>query len=259
MLYNTDIGIIVLILFVFLILFTYIGIQAGKARQRQKVTISEHSEIIVSILALQGLLLAFTFSVASDRFEARRTAIVAEASAIRNAILMADLYPAGERLPFRQDMRRYLEARIGIYESGRNRARTAQAVSASRRYHYALWSRMVRLSTNMAYQIPTEQMLQALSQIVDRGVIREGARRARVPDTIAVLLLVQSLATAFFVGYVNGGRRKADWLAIVLFHALVSMVIYVTLDLDRPLQGLTRLNEIHQILVNDRELFKNSE
>lgn len=259
MLYNTDIGVIVLILFACQFVFTYFGIRLGAVRQKRQITISEHSELIVSILALQGLLLAFTFSMASDRFEARRTAIVSEASAIRTAVLMADLYPPGEQQLFRQDLRGYLEARIQIYESGRNRARTAQATNTSRRFLRSLWGRMARLSTNMTYQIPTEQMLQALSQMQDRGIIREGARRARVPDTIATLLLIQSLATAFFVGYVNGGRRKVDWLTITLFHVLVSMVIYVTLDLDRPLQGLTRLNEIHQLLQNDRELFKGNE
>ena len=58
-----------------------------------------------AVFGLLGLLIAFTFSGAATRFEARRHLIVAEANTISTAYLRVDLLPAdaGER-------RRVLEA-----------------------------------------------------------------------------------------------------------------------------------------------------
>jgi hypothetical protein len=256
MLYNTDVWIIVLVLFILLLLFTYIGLRMGKTRNKKKVIINEHSEIIVSSLALQGLVLAFTFSVSSARFEARRHAIISEASGIRLAVRTADLYPPEERLLFRRELQGYLEARIEIFKSGRNNIRLAKARRISEEHRNNLWALITQNSTNPAYQLPTEQMLATMKEMIERSILREGARLARVPDSIVLMLLVQSIASAFFIGYVNSGQKKPDLLTIVLFHILVTMVIYITLDLDRPLQGLTRLEDIHEILISTRELFK---
>lgn len=256
MFYNTNVVLLVLVLFIFLIFFTYLGLRRGRAKRQKKVEINEHSEIIVSLLALQGLLLAFTFSVASDRFEARRQAIVYEASSIRLAVRMADLYPAEERINFRRDLQGYLESRIDFFNAARNIELSAKALKTSDYYRNNLWMRITRLSSDMTYQIATEQMLTALKEMIEKSIIREGARRARVPDSIVLMLFIQSLATAFFIGYVNGNYQKPDMFLIVVFHLLVALVIYVTLDLDRPLQGLTHLQDIHDILVSNRELFE---
>ena len=46
-----------------------------------------------TLLGLLGLLLAFTFSMASSRFDTRRQVIVQEANDIGTVILRTDIYP----------------------------------------------------------------------------------------------------------------------------------------------------------------------
>src|SRR5262245_61086788 len=68
-----------------------------------------------AILGLLGLLLAFTFSGSSARFDARRELIVQEVNAIDTAYRRLDLLSPEAQPALREDFRRYLDARLAVY------------------------------------------------------------------------------------------------------------------------------------------------
>jgi hypothetical protein len=68
-----------------------------------------------AVFGLMGLLVAFTFSSAASRFEARRQMIVLETNAIGTAYLRLDLLPAGDQPQLREDFRSYVDARLSVY------------------------------------------------------------------------------------------------------------------------------------------------
>src|SRR4051812_21510044 len=63
--------------------------------------------IDAAVFGLMGLLIAFTFSGAASRFDARRTQIVDEANCIGTAWLRVDLLPAGVQPLMREKFRQY--------------------------------------------------------------------------------------------------------------------------------------------------------
>ncbi|GAA3972402.1 hypothetical protein GCM10022407_17750 [Hymenobacter antarcticus] len=256
MLYTTHTTLLVSLLFGALLVFTGIGLRVGKWRSAYATATDEQSVAVASLLALQGLLLAFTFAMAGTRFEARRGAIIDVATSLHTAILRADLYPAAERQGFRQDLRQYLESRIRYAESPREKAPIAAALAQSEFYAQRLWARTVRLSPEPEYQIATEQMIAALNTVFEHGLARQASLRARVPDPIVYMLFIISLATAFFTGYVGTNRRKFDWLAVAVFHLLVGLVVYITLDLDRPRRGLIRTTDMQELFTELRQQFR---
>ena len=65
-----------------------------------------------AIFALMGLLLAFTFSGAAARFDARRMLIVEESNAIGTAWLRLDALPAEDQPSLREKFRQYVDARV---------------------------------------------------------------------------------------------------------------------------------------------------
>src|SRR5512137_431463 len=69
-----------------------------------------------AVFALLGLLLAFTFSGAASRFDARRQLIVEEANAVGTAWLRLDLLPANAQPELRDLFRRYLDSRLAVYQ-----------------------------------------------------------------------------------------------------------------------------------------------
>src|SRR5512134_3830379 len=68
-----------------------------------------------AVFALLGLLIAFTFSGAASRFDARRQLIVEETNNIGTAYLRLDLLPASAQPAIRENFRRYLDSRLEVY------------------------------------------------------------------------------------------------------------------------------------------------
>ncbi len=87
-------------LFLGMSLFSIICYRFGHRRRQEEDAPSEVSGAIIgAVFALLGLLIAFTFSGAYSRFDARRQLIVQEANAIGTAYLRLDLLPVLPKLP----------------------------------------------------------------------------------------------------------------------------------------------------------------
>ncbi len=70
-----------------------------------------------AVFGLMGLLVAFTFSGAGARFDARRHLIGQETNVIGTAYLRVDLLPAAAQPELRDDFRNYVDARLGYYRN----------------------------------------------------------------------------------------------------------------------------------------------
>src|SRR5205807_6911104 len=68
-----------------------------------------------AVFGLMGLLVAFTFSGAASRFDARRQLIVEESNTIGTAYLRVDLLPAQSQASLRDAFRQYVDARVATY------------------------------------------------------------------------------------------------------------------------------------------------
>src|SRR6186997_1060232 len=67
------------------------------------------TEVESAVFALLGLLIAFTFSGAANRFDDRRKLVALEVNAIGTAWLRIDLLPAEAQPGMRELFRRYLD------------------------------------------------------------------------------------------------------------------------------------------------------
>jgi hypothetical protein len=68
-----------------------------------------------AIFGLLGLLVAFTFSGASARFDTRRDLIVEETNAIGSAYLRLDLLSAEAQSALQALFRQYVDVRLAVY------------------------------------------------------------------------------------------------------------------------------------------------
>jgi len=255
--YETAAEVLVTILLVLMLVCIYAGWKVGLKRMKTNAE-REGSAMGTTISAMLGLLaflLAFTFGMSASRYDTRRENIVDEANAIGTAILRADLYPEEERTAFRNDFHHYLEARIRYFEVGQDIVEAEKAKSEADTYGTQLWARAAKLSHQPDRYAATLQMIPALNDMLDISTTRLMAELARVPDSIVTMLFVLSLATAFYLGYSSAGKERLDWFVAVGFCVLTSVVVYITLDLDRPRRGLIRLNTSHQAMMELRKLF----
>ena len=105
--YNTPAGIIVLILFILMMISNLVGYQLKLYYNKKTSGLlpDEPTSAEGALLGLLALLLGFTFSMSSSRYDTCRQIIVEEANDIGTAILRADLYPDSIRNLFRADFK----------------------------------------------------------------------------------------------------------------------------------------------------------
>ncbi|MHC0440205.1 bestrophin-like domain [Flavobacterium sp. 3-210] len=252
---QTDAGVIALLLFILMIISSFIGKKVGNYI-RNKRPPTEKSTETSTLVALLFFLLAFTFGMSSDRYNSRRQVVVEEANDIGTAILRSDLYPDSTRALFRKDFKDYVEARISYYEAGPNIKGILKADSLSQVISGKLWKRATDLSKDPNNLAATQQMIPALNTMIDVTTTRLSGEKAKVPQSILIMLFFLSIITAFYGGYSEGRNGRIDWLIQIGFCLLVSLVVLFTLDLDRPRRGFVNLDAPNQTIIDLRKNFE---
>lgn len=207
-----------------------------------------------AVFTLIGLLLAFTFSGAASRFEDRRHLITAETNAIGTAYLRIDLLPADAQPGMRDAFRRYVDDRLETYRNPEDREATKASLAEDVALQNEIWAAAVKAS--LRSDAPTQAamlMLPALNEMIDIATSRLVATRNHPPPIIFLLLAGLTLVGALLVGYGTSVNRDRTWLHTVVFAAILSLTIYVIVDLEFPRLGLIRVDAADQALVDLRD------
>jgi hypothetical protein len=205
-----------------------------------------------AVFALLGLLLAFTFSGAASRFEARRFYIDSEANAIGTAYLRLDLLSEEAQPPLRDLFRRYTENRTTVYQ-GTDIDAVPRKLAEGAALQADIWKQAVaacRLpgSASQAAML----LLPALNEMIDITATRVTATNNHPPGIIYLLLVTMSLIGAMLVGYGTSANKDRSLLHQGTFALVTSLAIFVIVDLEYPRLGLIRIDGADQALVDVR-------
>ena len=233
-----------------------LGRYAGKLwRKEEEEPRGGVNSLLAALFALFGFILAFTFGMSGNRYDNVRNITVQEANDIGTAVLRADLYSDSVRNAFRTDFKTYLEARIAYYENVADTILFYKAKEDAAKAAGALWSRVMQQSKLPNMLIPSNNMIPALNSMFDIATTRDVALKARVPDVIVYMLFILALASSFIAGFTSLAIRHKDWIVVAGFALLSSMIIYITLDLGRPLRGIIKSDVGEQAILDLRKMF----
>ena len=207
--------------------------------------------------ALLGLLLAFTFSGAATRFDARRAQIVEEANDIGTAWLRLDLLPQAAQPKLRDAFRRYVDSRLGIYRSiaDSDFAAARATYERSAALQNEIWTDAVAACREAPSQASIV-LLPALNAMIDITTTRLAATEMHPPRIIYVVLGAISLVCALLAGYEMGASAARSWLHICGFAVILAFTLYVILDFEYPRLGLIRIDDFDRFLVQVRASMK---
>jgi hypothetical protein len=209
-----------------------------------------------AVFALFGLLIAFTFSGASSRFDVRRDLIIQEANAIGTAYLRLDLLPPDAQPALRGLFRAYLEARLAAYGSLPDLKAARAHLDRSTALQAEIWSR----ATEAARAAPSPAVLSlvvpALNEMFDITTTRLAAMRLHPPLVVYVLLYGLGLAASFVAGLSLTGATRFAWTHSAVFALVIAATVYVILDLEFPRLGLVRVDDFDRFLVDVLEGMK---
>jgi hypothetical protein len=204
-----------------------------------------------AVFGLLGLLLAFSFSGAASRFEARRHLVAEEANAIGTAYLRIDVLPADAQPQMRQLFRRYLDARIQAYADVSDLVATQAKLSEGEALQGQIWAAAAAACRRTdAAPSASIVLLPALNAMIDITTTRLVASLNHPPSIIFVLLAALSLVSAALVGYGTSGTKRRSWFHMVILSAAMSVTFYVILDLEHPRLGLIRVDSADQVLMD---------
>lgn len=207
-----------------------------------------------ALFGLLGLLLAFTFSGAATRLEDRRHLLTDEANAIGTAYLRIGLVPSDAQPELKDLFRRYVEIRSVTYRNAADQNATKAKLAEGAALQEEIWTKA--RNACLRPEAPTQAamlLLPALNEMIDITTTRVMAGRNHPPSAIFLMLGVLSLIGAVLVGYAVSPNEERAWLHTLAFAAMMSLTLYVIVDLEFPRLGLIRVDSADRVLVELRQ------
>jgi hypothetical protein len=240
-------------LFIAVLAFLSIGRRIGCAAlaREAKEPAAGSGAIDAAVYGLLGLLIAFTFSGAAARFEARRHLITEEANAIGTAYLRLDMLSAEARKSLQEKFRRYVDSRLAAYRDVSDREATKAALARSAAIQSEIWTAAVAASRALLPQPAAMLLLPALNQMIDITTTRSVAMQNHPPAIIFVMLFLLALLSALLAGYSMACNNSR--IHMLVFAAILAITVYVILDLEYPRLGLIQIDTADQVLVDVRQ------
>jgi hypothetical protein len=210
-----------------------------------------------AIFGLLGLLIAFTFSGAASRFEDRRHLITQEANAIGTAYLRIDQLPAEAQPEIRDLFRRYLDVRSTTYRNIDEFAGVEAKIAQAEALQGDIWKKAVT-ACRRPDAVPSAPMLMlpALNDMIDIVTTRVMATRNHPPLVIFLLLAGLSLMGSLLVGYEMSSNKDRSWLHMIAFAGVMTVAVYVIIDIEFPRLGLIRVDASDQVLIDLRKIIE---
>lgn len=192
-------------------------------------------------LALLGLLLAFTFSFAMSKHDTRRQMVVTDANAIGDYSTTIAMLGEPHRARLQALVKQYIRLRLDYAQQHRSE----EDLQATLKQFADLHNRMTDLTReaidrNTPVAVP---LVNNLNQVTSAHASRLSAIRDRVPFSIEILLLASGMVAMMLIGKSVAASRRRELLPSLGFTIIVSLVVYVTLDLNDPRRGLITVSQ----------------
>jgi hypothetical protein len=246
---------------IFLFILMLVTVMVGNKMRKKFWNVEEGdpkggvSALLGALFGLWGFMLAFTFSQSGTRFETVRAMIVDEGNILRNTIIRADFFPDSVRNAYRADLRKYLEERIAYYDDDADETKFNKNREELSKTSRALWTRTVQQFKKTELTGPASNMANSLTNLFDVGIKREALLSAGIPMPINIMLLVLALSISFVGGFTTPTIKRKEWIVVCVFAFLASTILYITIDLARPMGGLIKPDAGEQTIINLRNLF----
>jgi hypothetical protein len=200
------------------------------------------------VYSLLSLLIGFTFSGATGRFDHRRNLIIEEASAISTAWQRIDALPAEKQPPIRDGLRHYVEQLVASNRYIPESAEENRLRAEMRRAESDIWSKSMDAVLQPDGEKARMLLLPSLNEMFD--VVERGrlGRRMHPPAVIFMMLGLTTIAASLFAGYAMSAHPRRNWLQISGVAATISIALFVIIELEYPRVGFVQLDAMDRAL-----------
>jgi len=194
--------------------------------------------VLAATLTLLGLIIGFSFSMATSRYDQRKNYEEAEANAIGTEYLRADLLPAEPAENVRKLLKEYLDQRILFYSTYNSRA-VREINAKTTRLQTQLWTTV--LAPAEAHPTPVVSLVVAgMNDVLNSQSYSQAAYWNRIPLAAWVLMIVIALISNLLLGY-GSHSMKAGVKILPILPMMISIAFMLIADIDSPHRGIIKV------------------
>jgi len=206
------------------------------AHQSEEEKESPVSGVSGAILALTAFMLAFTFGIVADRYDARKGLVREDANALRTTYLRAAFLPEPDRTETRRLLKQYLDLRLAFAQGNRVDPEQLSATQVqTSRIQGRLWDIAVAHGGRDLNSDVAALYIESLNEVFTIHATRIAVGvQARIPMEIWLVLyglvILGMMSIGYHTGIAGSKRSNAGFILALSF----AMVIVVIASLDRP-------------------------
>ncbi len=195
--------------------------------------------ILAASLTLLGLIIGFSYSTATSRYDQRENYEASEANAIGTEYLRASLLPTADAAKVRTLLRDYVDQRVIFYKS-RDEMEISQMNARTVQLQSALWS-VVRASAAGQPTPLGALAVSGMNEVIDAQGYTQAAWWNRIPPAAWYLMAAIAICCNLLVGY-GAPDAKMEGMPHMILPLLVSISFFLIAEIDSPRSGVIRLN-----------------
>jgi len=248
--YGQSTALIVFLLLACMLIATELAYRNGLRKQMvaNDAAKSQINTLQASMLGLLALLLSFAFSLALQRFDERNQSVVNEANAIGTTYLRTQLLPVSVREQTKTMLKRYIDLRVEEGQVSLADVEKRDAlIKKTSQISDQLWALAMKSVELDKSAVTTGMFVQSLNDTIDAFGKRDAGLQRHVPETVVLLLLITIIMTAATIGYASGLTGQRAVFATLALQILISMAVFLTIDLDRPRRGFIQVSQLSML------------
>lgn len=206
------------------------------------------ANVLSGMLTLLSFFLAFSFSIASEHFEARRQIVLDEANAISTTYLRSKYLPQPQAEKTQSLLLEYANLRVTDADESSFSALRERSTELQTK----LWEQAISLEPINPNSEFAALFVVSLNEVIDLDEARvTTAVEYRLPVIIMVVLFGIAMLTLMVMGYSAGLRDARSAMLIFAVVLAIAGVLVLIIDLDRPVQRTFNVDQ--QALIDVRD------
>jgi hypothetical protein len=230
-----------LVVFVIAFFLLWLSAWAGALRGQRRRDFTEavrtdFGVILAATLTLLGLIIGFSFSMATARYDLRKSYEESEANAIGTEYVRADLLPAAEAAQVRSLLKQYTDLRIRFYKT-QDAEDLRQINAETARMQNELWA----AASKPANAQPSPVIALAvggMNDVLNSQGYTQAAWWNQIPAGAWCLMFVIAIFSNGLLGY---GARQLEPRLFMVLPVVVAVAFFLIADIDSPRGGVIRV------------------
>jgi len=195
--------------------------------------------VLAAALTMLGLIIGFSFSMATSRYDQRKNLEEAEANAIGTEYLRAGILPAADAAKVRALLKAYADQRVLFYVA-RDERQVQEVNARTAQLQKELWSAVLAPAAARPNPL-TALAVWGMNDVLNSQGYTQAAWWNRIPVSAWILMLAIAICCNVLVGY-RVRDVKAEAVVLPILPLIVAIAFFLIADIDSPRAGLIHVN-----------------